>query len=188
MNKNITNIPITLNYQVQQAIEQMVSTLPKGTDLGLCDVISAMFSGYFVESGGGIRPAVDPYLSAYVTDEAERAACSRRGAKAITDGQDNLEELLSELKRIVAGDGRWEATIIQGYELKPGDMTAYKRGRVKKLKSKSYDSQIGRAVPAVPFGIMGTTGRVGAQRVAILDRLVCGDITENSPSGEREKG
>ena len=40
--------------QVQQAIEQMVANLPKGTDLGLCDVISAMFSGYFVESGGSI--------------------------------------------------------------------------------------------------------------------------------------
>lgn len=165
----------------------MVTTLPKGTDLGLCDVISAMYSGYFIESGGGIMPAVDQYLSAYITDETERAARSRRAAKAITYGQFNQVELLSELKRIVEADGHWEATRIQGYRLKPVDMTGYKRRRVKKLKSKSYDSQIGRAVPAVSFGMMGTTGRVGAQRMALLEMLVGGDITQNSPSGEMEK-
>ena len=165
----------------------MVTTLPKGTDLGLCDVISAMYSGYFIESGGGIMPAVDQYLSAYITDETERAARSRRAAKAITYGQFNQVELLSELKRIVEADGHWEATRIQGYRLKPVDKTGYKRRRVKKLKSKSYDSQIGRAVPAVSFGMMGTTGRVGAQRMALLEMLVGGDITQNSPSGEMEK-
>jgi len=187
VNKNITNTPIRINYQVQQAIEQMVSTLPKGTDLGLCDAISAMYSGYFIESGGGIMPAVEQYLRAFVSDETKRAARSRRAAKAITYGQYNLAELLDEQKRIVAADGRWQATVIQGYKLKPVDMTAYKRARVKKLKSKSYDSQAGRAVPAVPFGIMGTTGRVGEQRVAILDMLVCGDTNQNSPSGEMAK-
>ncbi len=187
VNKNITNTPVAINYQVQQAIEQMVSTLPKGTDLGLCDVISAMYSGYFIESGGGVTPAVEQYLRRFVADETERAARSRRAAKAITYGQYNLEELLSELKGIVAADGQWEATMIQGYRLKPVDMTAYKRVRVKKLKSKSYDSQVGQAVPAVPFGIMGTTGRVGQQRVAILDMLVCGDISENNPAGEMAK-
>lgn len=132
-------------------------------------------------------PAVEQYLRAFVTDESDRAARSRRAAKAITYGQYNLEELLSELKGIVAADGHWEATIIQGYKLKPVDTTAYKRSRVKKLKSKSYDAHVGRAVSAVPFGIMGTTGRVGEQRVAILDLLVCGDINENNPSGEMEK-
>lgn len=165
----------------------MVTTLSKGTDLGLCDVISAMYSGYFIESGGGIMPAVEQYLSAYVSEETERAARSRRASKAITYGQYNLEELLSELKGIVAAEGRWKATMIQGYRLKPVDMTAYKRVRVKKLKSKSYDSQVGRAVPSVPFGIMGTTGRVGEQRVAILDMLVCGDISQNNPAGEMAK-
>ena len=187
VNKTKTNTPIRINYQVQATIEQMVSTLPKGTDLGLCDVISAMYSGYFIESGGGIMPAVEQYLSAYVTDERERAARSRRAAKAITYGQYNLEEMLSELKGIVAAAGHWQATTIQGYRMKPVDMTAYKRARVRKLKSKSYDSQAGRAVPAVPFGIMGTTGCVGEQRVAILDMLVCGETNQNSPSGEMEK-
>jgi hypothetical protein len=44
----------------------MVSTLPHGTDLGLVDAMSAMLSGYFAESGGGIMPAVDLYLTAHI--------------------------------------------------------------------------------------------------------------------------
>ena len=187
MNKTKTNTPTAINYQVQQAIEQMLSTVPKGTDLGLCDVISAMFSGYFVESGGGIMPAVDQYLSAFIPDEKERAARSRRAAKAITYGQFNIEELLKELKQMVTSSGHWEATMIQGYKLKAVDMTAYKRKRVQVLKSKSYDSSAGRAMPAVPFGMMGTIGQVGEQRMALLDMLVCGDMTVNNPSGEMEK-
>jgi hypothetical protein len=187
VNKTNTHTPTGINYQVQQAIEQMVSTVPKGTDLGLCDVISAMYSGYFVESGGSIMPAVDQYLSSFEMAEVERAARSRRAAKAITYGQYNLAELVAELKTIVTSDGRWAATRIQGYSLKPVDMTAYKRAGVKKLKSKSYDSGVGRAVPAVPLGIMGTTGRVGEQRVAILDMVICGDTTVNDPSGEMKK-
>ena len=182
-----TNTPTAIHYQVQQAIEQMVATLPKGTDLGICDVISAMYSGYFVESGGGIMPAVDQYLSAFIDDEAERAARSRRAAKAITYGQFNLAELLDELKKQVDAAGQWQATVIQGYQLKPVDMTAYKRARVKGLKSKTYDSDAHKAVPGVPFGMMGTTGRVGEQRVAILELLVRGDTSQNAPSAEMEK-
>ncbi len=66
-------------------------------------------------------------------------------------------------------------------------MTSYKRSRVKGLKSKTYDSSAGKAVPGVPFGIMGTTGKVGEQRVALIEMLVCGDTTQNVPSKEMEK-
>lgn len=183
-----TNVspPTAINYQVQQAIEQMVKTLPKGTDLGLCDVVSAMYSGYFVESGGGITPAVEQYLSGFIKDEKERAARSRRAAKAIPYGQFNLTELVEAAKEIVTADNRWQATVIQGYELKPVDMTSYKRARVKALKSKSYDATVGRAVPGVPFGIMGTTGKVQAQRVAVVELVMCGDTKQNAPAAEME--
>lgn len=184
MNKIKPDTPTKINYQVQQAIEQMVSSLPKGTDLGMCDVVSALLSGYFIESGGGIMPAVDHYLRAAIPDEKERAARSRRAAKAVTYGQYNLDELLTELQAIVAADGQWQPTVIQGYQLKPVDMTAYKRSNVKGLKSKAYDTNASRAVPAVPFGIMGTTGRVGEQRVAILETVVCGNIDQNQPAAE----
>lgn len=132
-------------------------------------------------------PAVDQYLNAYVRQEQERAARSRRAAKAITYGQYNLEELLGALKEIVAAHGYWKPTVVQGYQLKPVDMTAYKRSSVKAVKSKTYDSRAGKAVAGVPYGVMGTTGRVGGQRIAILEMLVCGDTSQNAPAAEMEK-
>lgn len=181
MNKNQNlKTPAPINYQVQQAIEQMVSPLPKGTDLGLCDVISALYSGYFIESGGGVMPAVELYLNQYLSDdEIERAARSRRAAKAVTYGQYNLNELIEQLNQIVKGSNHWQPTRVQGYCLKPVDMASYKRSRVKAVKSKSYDSDARRAVPAVPFGLMATTGKVAEQRVAILEMIICGEIGQN---------
>lgn len=165
----------------------MVTTLPKGTDLGLCDAMSAMCSGYFVETGGRIMPALDLYLSGEIADEKERAARSRRAAKAITYGQYNLNELIEELTKMVEQSGAWNPTVIQGYQLKPVDMTGYKRAAVKSLKSKNYDSTAQKAVAAVPFGMMGTTGEVNGQRMALLELLVCGDTTKNQPAEEMKR-
>ena len=165
----------------------MVSKVPKGTDLGLVDVMSAMLSGYFVESGGGMMPAIDQYLSTHIQDEEERAARSRRAAKAVTYGQYNLNEFISALQTIVANLGGWTPTRIQGFRMKPVDMTAFKRSNVKNLASKSFDSTAKRAIPATTYGIMGTVGTVNDQRVAVLDMLLCGDSQKNDPSNEMKK-
>lgn len=187
MKKQSNQPPAGINYQAQQAIEQMVSTLPKGTDLALCDVISAMYSGYFIESGGAITPAVDRYLAAHSFDENERNARTRRAAKAVTYGQYHLNEFIKKLSSIVETSGEFKPTIIQGYCLKPVDMTSFKRPKAETVKSKQYDSTANRAVAGVPYGIMGTTGMVSDQRVAILDMLICGNINQNEPSHEMER-
>ncbi|VAW42915.1 hypothetical protein MNBD_CHLOROFLEXI01-3323, partial [hydrothermal vent metagenome] len=50
--KNIhPKTPTQANYRILDLIEQIVTVAPKGTALGLSDLISAMFSGYFIESG-----------------------------------------------------------------------------------------------------------------------------------------
>ena len=64
--------PTQANYRILDLIEQMVVVAPKGTDLGLCDLISAMFSGYFIESGGAVMPAVEAFLRQEIKDENER--------------------------------------------------------------------------------------------------------------------
>ena len=83
--KNIhPKTPTQANYRILDLIEQMVSVAPKGTALGLSDLISAMFSGYFIESGGAVTPAIEAFLRREVKDEKEREARTRRGAKAVT--------------------------------------------------------------------------------------------------------
>jgi hypothetical protein len=62
MQNTYLKTPTQANYRILDLIEQMVAVAPKGTDLGLCDLISAMYSGFFIESGGAIMPAVEAFL------------------------------------------------------------------------------------------------------------------------------
>lgn len=171
--------PAQANYHILDLIEQMVAVAPKGTALGLCDLISAMFSGYFIESGGAVMPAVEAFLRQEVKDEQEREARSRRAAKALTYGNYNLREMMDRLQKIVEAEGKWQPIMAQGYRIVPVDFTAYRRPAVRKLKSKAYMSEANRAVLAVPIGMIATVGQVNGQRVALLKNTVLADLTLN---------
>ncbi len=172
--------------RILSLIEQMMAVVPKGTGLGLCDLISAMFSGYFIETGGAVMPAVEAYLRQAVAEEAERAARSRRAAKALTYGCYNMKELIDKLGEIVVGEGIWKPIIVQGYRIGPVDGTAYRRAAVKKLKSKAYVSDTQRAVPAVPIGMIATVGEVNGQRIALLKNVVVTDVETNDRAADKQ--
>ncbi len=184
-------IPATPPNQVADRIlsliEQMLTVVPKGTALGLCDLISAMFSGYFIESGGAVTPAVEAFLRQTVADEKERAARSRRAAKALTSGSYNLPELSDQLRAIVVAEGLWEPLIVQGYRVAPVDGTAYRRAAVKKLTSTAYFSDAKRAVPAVPIGMIATVGAVKGQRVALLKHAIVTDVATNDSVADKQQ-
>lgn len=74
MTNNHLQTSTEANYRILDLIEQLVAVAPKGTDLGLCDLISALFSGYFIESGGAVMPAVEAFLRQEIKDEKEREA------------------------------------------------------------------------------------------------------------------
>jgi len=175
------------NYRILQLIEQMVGVAPRGTDQGLCDLVSAMISGYFIESGGAVMPAVEAYLGREIKDEPERAARSRRAAKAVTYGSYNLKEMMDRLQEIVQAEGEWQPIRVQGYRIVPVDFTAYRRAAVKKLKAKSYVSEMNRAVPAVPVGMIATVGMVKGQRVALLKDAVLADLRRNDSAGHKKR-
>ncbi len=115
MKNTDSKTPTQANYRVLDLIEQMVAIAPKGTALGLCDLISAMLSDYFIDSGGAVMPAVEGYLRQHINDENERVARSRRASKAVTYGQYNLKELMGKLQEIVQTEGKWKAIKTQGY-------------------------------------------------------------------------
>ena len=181
------NRPSQVEDRIVSLIEQMMDVVPKGTALGLCDLISAMFSGYFIESGGAVMPAVEAFLRQEVEDEEERAARSRRAAKALTYGSYNLKELIDKLREIVEEEGVWEPIVIQGYRVAPVDGTAYRRAAVKRLESKAYFSDTNRAVPAVPIGMIATVGEVNGQRIALLKNAVVTDVKTNDSVADKQE-
>lgn len=173
--------------RILSLIEEMMEVVPKGTALGLCDLISAMLSGYFIESGGAVMPAVEAFLRAEIKDEKERAGRSRRAAKALTYGSYNMAELLVKLGEIIEGEGLWQAIRVQEYRVVAVDGTAYRRAAVKKQKSKAYFSESNRALPATPIGLVGVVGEVNGQRIALLKKAIVSDVTKNDMKADKQE-
>lgn len=179
--------PTQANYRILSLIEQLVEVAPKGTALGLCDLISAMMSGFFIEAGGAVTPAVEAFLRQEIESETEREMRTRRAAKALTYGSYNINELIDQLCEIVQAEGEWQPIMAQGYRIAAIDFTAYRRTAVKKLKSKAYVADCGRAVPAVPIGMIATVGQVNGQRVALLKNAVLTDLSVNDGSEHKQQ-
>jgi hypothetical protein len=187
MTNNHLKTSTQANYRILDLIEQMVAVAPKGTDLGLCDLISAMFSGYFIEARGAVMPAVEAFLHQEIQDEQTRAARSRRAAKAVTYGNYNLKELMDKLQEIVEAEGEWQPIRVQGYRLMPVDFTAYRRAAVKKLQAKAYVAEMNRAVAAVPIGLLASVGLVKGQRVALLKNAVLTDLQRDDGAAHKKR-
>jgi len=186
MKNTSSKTPTQLEYRILDLIEQMVDVAPKGTALGLCDFVSSLFSGYFIESGGSVTPAVEAYLRQKIKDEKERAARTRRAAKSITYGSYNLKELMDKLLEIVRNEGKWVPITAQGYRIVAVDFTAYRRAAVKKLKTKAYVSDANRAVSAVPIGMIASVGEVNGQRIALLKNAVQTNLKVNDGTTHNE--
>ena len=179
--------PTQVNYRILELIEQLVSVVSKGTALGLSDLASAMFSGYFIESGGAVTPAIEAFLHRQIEDVKEREARTRRGAKALTYGSYNLKELMSKLQEIIKAEGIWKPIVIQGFRVLSVDFTGFRRMAVKKLNTKAYFSDANRAVRAVPIGMIASVGEANGQRIALLKNVTVPDLTANNDETERTK-
>lgn len=187
MQNKLSKTPAQVNYRILNLIEQMMTVAPKGTSLGLCDTISAMYSGYFIESGGAVTPAIEAFLRREVKEAKERDARTRRASKAITYGSYNVKEFIERQQEIIRAEGKWNPIRTQMYRIVSVDFTAYRRTAVKKLKAKAYDSDANRAVSAVPIGMIASVGKVNEQRVALLKNVVLTDLTVNDSATHKTR-
>jgi len=176
-----TNQPTAtqVNYRILELVEQLVSVVQKGTSLGLSDLATAMFSGYFIESGGAVMPAIEAFLHRQIKDAKKREARTRRGAKALTYGSYNLKELMDKLQELIKTEGIWKPTIIQGFRVLSVDFTGFRRVAVKKLSTKAYYSDANKAVYAVPVGMIASVGEANGQRIALLRNATVPDLKSN---------
>ena len=179
--------PTQAEYRILELIEQLVSVVSKGTALGLSDLASAMFSGYFIESGGAVTPAIEAFLRQKIKAAEKRAARTRRGAKALTYGSYNLKELMDKLQDLIKAEGLWKPTVIQGFRIFSVDFTGFQRLAVQKLNTKAYFSDANRAVRAVPIGMIASVGEVNGQRVALLKNVTVPDLKVNDESARTKQ-
>ncbi len=157
---------------------RLVVTMPIGTNLGLLHLLWMLVSGQLL----GARGAVIPGLSACgLSDRAVRRAWA-----ALGQGDWTSECLLARWRALVVAEGRWQPHTHGGYRPVAVDVTAFWRPRLQGCPTVHYHAEAGRALPAIPLGLIARVGSVGSQRLALPLMMVRADVADPRP-GTQER-
>lgn len=147
-----------------QAIVFIVQVTPVGTNLGLANLLWAMVSGAFLSSRGAIFPALQLVgLS---------AAEMRRSWSAMRHGSWCIDDLVETWGVYVASENAWRENRYEGLRVVSIDLTGFWRPRLQGWLGKHYHALIGKAMPAVVFGVIIISGQVHGKRIPLLRKIV----------------
>lgn len=156
---------------MQAAVERIITALdfvvqdtPIGTNVSLLRLLWAMVNGSFLVSRGAVHGALQ--ASDFEDDEI------RRGWSALRYGSWTIEGLLSSWQIKVASENEWRVRRYEGYKVKSLDITGFWRPKLKGEVNKLYNSAAGKALPAIIFGVMITSGEIKGKRVPLLEEIV----------------
>lgn len=159
-------------YRVLALLCGIVAVVPVGTNLGLVCVLWMLVSGRLLETRGAVLPGLSLVgLS---------APAVRRAWAALGQGDWSSGELLGRWRATVEAEGRWQAHAYEGYRALAVDVTGFWRPRLRDCPTVHYDSRAGKALPAIPLGIVAQVGSVGEQRLGLPLALVRADPAEPS--------
>ena len=151
-------------YRVIGVLCAVVGRTPIGTNLALVHLLWMLVSGRLLASRG----AVIPGLSATgLSDSAVRRAWA-----ALGQGSWSTRGLLGAWREHVEQAGLWHAHEHAGYRAVAVDVTGFWRPRLQGLATSHYHGPAGKALPAVPVGMVARIGSVGTQRLGLPLALV----------------
>src|SRR6266498_3329668 len=143
-------------YRVMGLVCALVVELPIGTNLGLVHLMWMLLSGKALLTRGAIIPGLS--------------------AVGLSAGA---------VRRAWAAEGRWQPHQYGGYHPVAVDITAFWRPRLQGCPTSHYSATAGKALPAIPVGIIARIGSVGVQRFGLPRGLVRADPKDPSPSAHR---
>ena len=150
----------------------VVAGTPIGTNLGLLHLLWMLVSGRLLETRG----AVIPGLSAVGLSEP----AVRRAWAALGRGTWSSVGLLREWRQHVEQAGVWQAQMHEGYRPVAVDVTGFWRPRLQGCATSHYHGPAGKALPAIPVGLVARVGSVGTQRLGLPLALVRADPKDPS--------
>jgi len=157
-------------YRVIGVLCAVVARTPIGTNLGLVHLLWMLVSGRLLQTRG----AVIPGLSA--TGLSEPAV--RRAWAALGRGDWTSAGLLTRWRQQVEQAGVWQAHEHEGYRPVAVDVTGFWRPRLQGCATSHYHGPAGKALPAIPVGIVARVGSVGTQRLGLPLALVRADTAD----------
>ena len=159
-------------YRVLGLICALVARVPIGTNLGLVYVFWVLVSGRLLETRG----AVIPGLSLLGLPEP----AVRRAWAALGQGDWTSAKLLARWATVVEREGRWQAHEHDGYRPVAVDVTGFWRPRLRNCPTVHDDGRAGKALPAIPLGMVARVGSVSGQRLGLPLALVRADPADPS--------
>jgi hypothetical protein len=154
-------------YRVLGVLCPLVAPLPIGTNRALLDLFWMLLSGRLLAARGALLPA----LSA-MGWPADRV---RRAWAALGQGTWTSDRLLTQWRVLVAREGRWQPHCYAGYRPVAVDITGFWRPRLRGCPTTHYHGAAGKALPAIPVGLIARIGSVGTQRLGLPLGLVRAD-------------
>jgi hypothetical protein len=160
-------------YQVMTMLCRLVAPLPIGTNLGLLHLLWMLVSGRLLGSRGARFAGLS---DCGLPDRAVRRAWAALGQGGWTSGG-----LLARWAGAVQAAGEWQPCRHGGYRPVAVDLTGFWRPRLRGCPTVHYHGAAGKALPAIPLGLIAGVGRVGAQRLAVPRAFVRADVADPRP-------
>jgi hypothetical protein len=155
---------LTAVNEIISAIVFVMQVVPIGTNVSLVRLLWVMVNGSFLLSRGAIH-------SGLLTSDFSEAEI-RRSWAALRYGSWQSDELLASWQAYVASRNQWRVRRYGGYRVKSVDITGFWRPRLAGKVSQHYHALAQKALPAIVFGVMISSGTIGGQRVPLLQALV----------------
>ena len=160
-------------YRVARVLCALVAGVPLGTNWGLVLVLWMLLTGRLLATRGAVLPAL--------TLLGLSPAGVRRSWAALGQGAWTAERLVANWGAWVEQDGAWEPHTIGGYHPVAGDTTGFWRPHLRGCPTQHYSAVAGKALPAIPVGILARVGRASGQRVGVPLALVRAPAGDPSP-------
>ena len=157
---------------MMRVLTALVIELPIGTNLGLLRVLWALVSGQLLNTRGALIPA----LAAIGLSDGE----VMQAWSAFAKGRWDAHRLVTTWTKLVREEGHWHGSEYGGYRVKAIDLTGFFRPCLKNCPTTHYDAEAGKALKAIPIGIVGDVGRIGAQRFTLPCAFVRADVENPS--------
>lgn len=143
---------------------KIVTDLPIGTNLAMLHFLWMLVTGSLLPHRGALFPALQS------TGIGEAAV--RRAWGAFRGGMWQISELIWAWESYMQTQQQWEPRRYEGYYAVPIDTTPFWRPKLQGLKSKYYNSEAEKALPAVILGLIARIGQVAGKRMALPRAIV----------------
>ena len=146
-------------YRISTMVSSVLQDVPVGTNLALFHLLWTFLSGRLLASRGALFPAL--------ADFGLPAPAVRRAWAALAAGDWEINPLLTRWQAQVRAAGQWQPHCHGGYRPVAADLVGFFRPRLQACPTTPYDSQAGKALPAIPLGMLARIGSVGGQRLPL---------------------